>query len=88
MLIDGFSLGFIATASLIAAMFFLRFWARTRDVLFLAFATAFGIEAISRTAMVFMAHPDTGNSWIYPVRLCSYLIILAAILRKNFRRPG
>lgn len=87
MLLDGFILGFLATASLIVAMFFLRFWTRTRDSLFLAFALAFFIEAISRTIMVFLPHSDTAT-WVYVVRLCTYLLILAAILRKNFRRPN
>lgn len=82
MLLDGFSLGFLATTSLVAAIFFLRFWVRTRDFLFLAFAIAFAFEALSRTAMVFMNHPDAG-SWIYAVRLGTYLLILFAILRKN-----
>jgi uncharacterized membrane protein HdeD (DUF308 family) len=84
MLIDGFSLGFLATASFVVAMFFLRFWVRTRDFLFLAFAIAFAFEAISRTAMVFMNHPDS-SSWIYIVRLCTYLLLMGAILRKNRR---
>lgn len=82
MLIDGFSLGFLATASLVVAMFFLRFWTRTRDFLFLAFAIAFAVEAGMRVAMVFMNLPDA-NSGVYIARLASYLLVLGAILRKN-----
>jgi len=85
MLIDGFSLGFVATASLVAAMFFLRFWVRTRDFLFLAFAIAFGAEAITRTIMALKDIPDTNYSWVYLERLFEYLFILFAILRKNRR---
>jgi len=83
MLIEGFSQGFVATASLVAAMFFLRFWTRTRDFLFLAFAIAFAAEAITRTITVVEGIPDTNYSWVYVERLCEYLFILVAILRKN-----
>ncbi|HEY4009769.1 MAG TPA: DUF5985 family protein [Acidobacteriaceae bacterium] len=85
MLIEGFSLGFLATASLVAAMFFLRFWRKTHDFLFLAFAIAFGAEAVTRTIMALKGIPDTGYSWIYVERLLEYLFILFAILSKNRR---
>lgn len=83
MLIDGFSLGFIATASLVVAMFFLRFWMRTRDFVFLAFAISFGAEAVTRTIMALRDIPDTSYSWVFVERLCAYLFILFAVLRKN-----
>lgn len=82
-MIEGFSLGFLATASLVAAMFFLRFWRRTRDFLFLAFAIAFAAEAATRTIMALKNIPDTDYSWVYVERLLEYLFILFAILRKN-----
>lgn len=85
MLIEGFSQGFVATASLVAAMFFLRFWMRARDFLFMAFAIAFAAEAITRTIMVLKGIPDTNYSWVYVERLLEYLFILFAILRKNRR---
>ena len=83
MLIEGFSLGFVATISLVAAMFFLRFWRRTGDFLFMAFAIAFAAEAVTRTIMALKGIPDTGYSWVYVERLIEYLFILFAILRKN-----
>ena len=85
MLIEGFSQGFVATASLVAAMFFLRFWTRTRDFLFLAFAIAFAAEAVTRAITVVEGIPDTNYTWVYVERLCEYLFILVAILRKNRR---
>ncbi len=60
MLIEGFSLGFLATASLVVAMFFLRFWRKTGDFLFMAFAIAFAAEAVTRTIMAMKDIPDTG----------------------------
>lgn len=81
--IEGFSIGIVATLSLVAALFFLRFWRRTGDFLFMAFAIAFGAEAVTRTIMALRGIPDTGYSWVYVERLGEYLFILAAILVKN-----
>jgi len=81
--IEGFSIGFIATLSLVAAMFFLRFWKRTGDFLFMAFAIAFAADAVTRSIMAIQGIPDTGYSWVFVERLCEYLFILTAILLKN-----
>jgi hypothetical protein len=85
MMIDGYILGFIATASLVAAMFFVRFWWRTRDFLFLAFATAFVFQAIASTATIFTGDPTGVKPSMYILQICTYLLILAAILLKNRR---
>ncbi len=76
--------GAVAVASVTAAVFFLRFWKETRDPFFLAFVAYFAIEALNRTARLFMEHPNEGSPWIYYVRLLASLVILAAILRKNY----
>lgn len=82
-MIEGFLLGVIVTASAIAAMFFLKFWRQTRDPLFMAFAAAFGIEAVNRTGFLFQGIANEGNASIYVVRLLALLLILGAILHKN-----
>lgn len=83
-----FLLGVIATSWLIAGVFFFKFWRRTRDSLFLAFGLAFVIEALNRCAMLFLAKPNEGSPYIYGVRLLAFLLILAAILRKNYGRTS
>lgn len=80
----GFLLGVIAISSLASGLFFLKFWRETRDSLFLAFALAFIIEGLNRTIFLFLAHPSEGSPWIYVVRLLAFLLILAAILHKNY----
>ena len=87
-MIEGFLLGVIGTASLTAALFFLRFWKQTHDRLFLAFATFFAIEAINRVALLYLKHPNEGSAWIYLFRLLALLILLAAILEKNYKRSA
>ena len=88
MIIQGFLIGVIATASLTAGIFFLKFWRKTRDALFLAFGVAFLIEALNRAATLTLEHPNAGSPWIYLVRMSESLLILAAIARKNYGRGG
>jgi uncharacterized membrane protein HdeD (DUF308 family) len=81
---EAFLLGVVAVTSLIAGLFFLRFWRRTRDSLFLAFSIAFLIEGVNRVATLNADHPNEGSPWIYMVRLVAFLIILGGILYKNY----
>ncbi len=83
MRIESFLLGLIAVTSLMAGLFFMKFWRRTRDSLFLAFAIAFFIEGANRVASL-NAGPNEGTPWIYTVRLFAFLIILGGILYKNY----
>jgi len=85
-MIDGFLLGIIAATSVTAGVFFLKFWKVTRDTLFLALAIAFVIEGLIRVGVLFASEPNEASPWIYIVRLFSYALILAAILKKNFGR--
>jgi len=82
-LVEGFLLGIIATSSVVAGIFFLRFWKDTRDSLFLAFALAFLIEGVNRSFRIFFAHPSEASPWVFLVRACAFLIILAGIVNKN-----
>jgi uncharacterized membrane protein HdeD (DUF308 family) len=83
--IEGFLLGVIATCSIFAGLFFLRYWRDTRDPLFRNFAVAFIIEGINRTVMMFYAHPNEASPWVYLVRSFAFLLIVAAIVNKNRR---
>lgn len=82
-MIEGFLLGVIFSASITASLFFLKFWRKTRDSLFLAFAAAFAVEGLNRLAFLFIERPSEGTPAIYVVRLLAFLLILAAIARKN-----
>ncbi len=82
--IEGFLLGVVAITSLIAGLFFLKYWKHTRDSLFLAFALAFFIEGINRVALLFVTRANEANPWIYWVRFFAFLLILAAIVKKNY----
>ena len=73
----------ISMASLVAAMFFLRFWKKTRDKFFLWFAVSFAIEGINRAALGLSQDPNEGQPFFYIIRFLSYLLIVIAIVSKN-----
>jgi len=79
-------LGAIATASLTVGLFFLRFWKDTRDRLFLFFAMSFLLEGFNRAVLGLSDSPNEGQPFFYFVRFVSYLLILIAIVTKNWRR--
>jgi hypothetical protein len=79
--------GAVAAGFLLAGLFFLRFWKRTRDGLFLAFAAAFVLLGLGQALLALANVPDEERSWLYLVRLLAFALILAAIIRKNRRSP-
>lgn len=77
--------GAIVTLHLVAALYFVKFWRRANDWLFLAFAVAFGVEGLNRIRFLFIEHPNEGSLGIYAVRTAAFLAILAAILIRNLQ---
>jgi hypothetical protein len=75
--------GAIAAASLVAALFFFRFWRQTRDRFFLYFALSFLIEAANRVALGLLVGADEDGALFYSVRVVAYGLILLAIWQKN-----
>lgn len=75
--------GAASTGFLLAALFFLRFWNRTHDPLFSAFSLAFALMALAQGLLALSGVQGEDRAWIYLVRLAAFLIILAAIYRKN-----
>lgn len=82
--IEAFLLGVVVTTTITAAVFFLKFWRKTRDQLFLAFAAAFFMEGCNRFAALFSETPNEREPWSYVVRMISFLLIVWAIIRKNY----
>jgi hypothetical protein len=78
--------GFQAAAFLVCALFFLRFWRRSKDGLFLAFALAFSLLSLQQFLITFLGLPEEDRSWIYLLRLAAFLIVIAAILAKNIQK--
>ena len=75
--------GSITLGFLVAGLFFLRFWRRTNDSLFLAFAAAFALLGLGQAIQALANIPQEERSYIFLIRLAAFTIILAAIVRKN-----
>jgi len=82
----GFFGGALTLGFLVASVFFLKFWRRTRDPLFLSFAAAFALIAANQAAPVIFNIPREDQAPIYLLRLAGFGLILLAILRKNLKR--
>jgi hypothetical protein len=78
-----FVLGAIAMAYAVAGLFFLRYWARTRDRLFLVFALAFWLLGATRIVMAAINQFEETATYINWVRFAAFVLILLAILDKN-----
>jgi hypothetical protein len=85
--IADFVSGMIAMGFAVCAVFFLRFWRRTRDSLFLVFSIAFLLLALNQALSTLLGLLLEERSWLYLLRLAAFLIIIAAIVRKNIGRP-
>jgi hypothetical protein len=75
--------GAVAFGFVLAGLFFLRFWTRTRDSLFLAFAIAFALLGLVQAILALANFTTEEQSSIYLIRLGAFLLIILAILRKN-----
>lgn len=83
MMLLTFLSGAVTAGFAMAALFFARFWRDTRDPLFLSFAIAFLLLGVGQTTLALSAMPDDYRPWVYLLRLAAFLLIVAAILRKN-----
>lgn len=63
-------------------MFFLRFWRKTRDRLFMIFAIAFWTLGVNWLALAFF-NQDEIRTALYTVRLAAFVLILAGVWDKN-----
>jgi hypothetical protein len=77
--------GLITMGFLVAGLFFLRFWVRTRDLLFAAFAAAFWLLATNQALLALSNSPVEERSWMYLLRLAAFVTIIVAVVLKNRR---
>lgn len=78
--------GAVALGFLVCACFFLRFWRRTRDGLFLSFALAFLLLGTGQTVLALGNIPTEERGSLYLIRLLAFLLILVGIWRTNRRQ--
>ena len=78
--------GAAATGFLICAVFFLRFWRRTSERLFLAFGVAFAFLTVNQVFAWYLEAGDERTPYVYSLRVIGFVLILAAIIDKNLGR--
>lgn len=82
--------GAVTLAYVVASTYFVHFWRRTADRLFLAFALAFGLLALNQIAVFLVGTEDERYNYAYILRVLGFILILLAIVDKNLsaRRKG
>ena len=78
--------GMVAMGFLLAGLFFLKFWTRSRDVLFAIFAVAFWLLAAGQILLQGLQLPREEQGWVYLLRLAAFALIVIAIVQKNMTR--
>ncbi len=75
--------GAVAFGYFVCGLFFLRFWRRTRDGLFMPFAIAFVLLGLGQSVLALGNIPTEDRGSIYLLRLLAFALIIFAIVRKN-----
>ncbi len=81
--LEAFLAGAVTFGLVVAGLFFLRFWKRTGDGLFLAFALAFWLLGLNQALIALTNIPVEERSWLYLLRLTAFGLIIVSIWRKN-----
>jgi len=87
-MLNDFLSGAIVMGFAVAALLFLKFWQRSREGLFLAFAASFLLLGINQALLTLSGIPVEERSWLYLLRLVAFLLIIAALLWQNRKRSG
>lgn len=77
--------GMVTIGFLIGGLFFLRFWYRTRDRLFLAFGAAFFLFALNQALVALSDTPREDQSVFYLLRFAGFSLLIGAIIVKNIK---
>ena len=85
-MINDFVAGAVAMGFAIAALMFLKFWRRTREGLFLAFAGSFLLLSLNHAMLSLSQVPLEERSSLYLVRLVAFLLIIGALWHQNRKR--
>jgi hypothetical protein len=75
--------GAVTLGFFVCGLFFLRYWSRSRDELFLSFAAAFALLGSGQAILALASIPTEERGSLYLFRLAAFLLILFAIYRKN-----
>jgi uncharacterized protein DUF5985 len=77
--------GALATGFFVVALHFGRFWAESRDRLFIFFTAAFALLGLNALALGLSSPSGDLRVFVYGLRLAAFLLILYGIYDKNRR---
>lgn len=77
--------GVCAALCAVVAGFFLRFWRKTGDALFMAFAAGFAAFAAHWAGLGILNPSSETRHYLYVVRFLAFALIIAGVITKNRR---
>jgi hypothetical protein len=77
--------GALSMGSATIALFFLRYWQRSHDRLFVFFAIAFAVMALNWVGLAFIDPGAELRHTLYLLRLAAFVLIIIGIIDKNRR---
>ena len=81
-----FMSGALTFTYVVTALYFLQFWRRAGDRLFLMFAFAFGLLAANQATLFVIGSTDELGEYTYLLRVLAFTLILLGIVYKNASR--
>lgn len=81
--VAGFLGGIITVLFIVIGVYFVKFWYRTRDPLFIAFAIAFWLLALNQSLLATNVVPSEERGWTHLLRVAAFVFIAVAIVLKN-----
>ena len=78
-----FCWGVLAMGSLVAGLFFLRYWKVTGDRLFAFFAMAFAMLSTNYVVLAAVDPAFEARHLIYLIRLAGFILIIVGVVDKN-----
>jgi uncharacterized membrane protein len=75
--------GLLAMASLVASLFFLRYWKVSSERLFAFFGVAFAMLAVNWLALAVVDPAFEARHLVYLIRLAAFVLIIVGIVDKN-----
>ncbi len=78
-----FVLGALSMSCAVAGLFFVRFFRKTRDRLFVFFAIAFWLLGINWLWLAAVQREEDLTASLYVIRVLAFLLILYGIFEKN-----
>jgi hypothetical protein len=81
--LGSFLAGAVTVGYLVGALFFVRFWRKSGERLFLMFAIAFSLLALNQFLAFALDVISEPYSFVYGIRVLAFLLIIIAIVEKN-----